>query len=123
MSKQNTPAMNGGTVVARGEVLPPARVAAVGTKAGSTDELKALHADLTQAYRDYLEAGKIKPANLSPAMLGLIQQFLRHNEITAEAAKDVETDAMRRRLDQQRIRHERRTALQNLPRLGQYPTE
>lgn len=42
------------------------------------------HADLTVAYREYLELAKIKPNMLNPSMLGLIEQFLRYNEITAE---------------------------------------
>lgn len=92
----------GGAKVAAGDILPPAHPAPSGTKAGSTEDLKALHADLTGAYREYLEMAKIKPTMLNPAMLGLIQQFLRHNEITAEAPQQEEMDALQHRLEQRR---------------------
>lgn len=82
----------------RGEIIPPAKPAPRGTKSGSTEDLKALHADLTAAYREYLEMAKIKPSMLNPAMLTLIQQFLRQNEITAEAPQQVERSALEKRL-------------------------
>ncbi len=88
--------------VAVQEVFPPARPAPSGTKAGSTEDLKSLHADLTCAYREYLEMAKVKPQMLNPAMLGLIQQFLRHNEITAEAPQQAEINALQKRLEHKR---------------------
>ena len=39
---------------------------------------------------------------LNPAMLGLIQQFLRQNDITAEAPQQAEVDALQKRLEQKR---------------------
>lgn len=102
-----------------GEVLPPALPAQSGTKAGSTDDLKSLHADLTTTYREYLEMVKIKPSLLNPAMLGLIQQFLRHNEITAEAAQKSEMDALQRRLEQKRKARGDDLARQNIVNLNQ----
>lgn len=95
-----------GQAVAVGEVLPPQQPATCGTKAGSTADLKALHADLTTTYREYLEMAKIKPSMLSPAMLGLIQQFLRHNEITAEAPQRDEADSLQRRFAVRRAARE-----------------
>ena len=88
--------------VAEGEVFPPASPPPLGTKAGSTEDLKALHADLTNAYREYLEVAKIKPSMLNPAMLSLIQAFLRHNEVKAEAPKQSEMNALEKRLQQRR---------------------
>lgn len=98
-----TDAANGGhQAPAVEEVFPPLHPAPLGTHAGRTEDLKALHADLTTAYREYLEMAKIKPTMLNPAMLGLIQQFLRHNEITAEAPQQTEMHALEKRLTQKR---------------------
>jgi hypothetical protein len=102
MTKNRDLATEDGLGGAVGEVFPPASPATTDTKAGSTEDLKALHADLTAAYRDYLEMAKIKPSELNPAMLALIQQFLRHNEITAEAPQQAEFNAMEKRLEQKR---------------------
>ncbi|WP_333814846.1 hypothetical protein [Tabrizicola sp.] len=88
--------------VALQEVFPPLRPAPRGTQAGSIEDLKSLHADLTCAYREYLEMAKVKPQMLNPAMLGLIQQFLRHNEITAEAPQQAEMNALQKRLEHKR---------------------
>ena len=88
--------------VVQGDITLPARPADGNTRAGRTEDLKALHAELTTTYRDYLEMAKIKPTMLNPAMLGLIQQFLRHNDITAEAPQRSEVDALEKRLDQRR---------------------
>jgi hypothetical protein len=71
MTKTKDPAEGAGREVAVQEVFPPAPPAPRGTKSGSTEDLKALHADLTAAYREYLEMAKIKPSMLNPAMLGL----------------------------------------------------
>jgi hypothetical protein len=98
MTKTKDPAEGAGREVAVQEVYPPAPPAPRGTKSGSTEDLKALHADLTAAYREYLEMAKIKPSMLNPAMLGLIQQFLRHNEIAAEAPQQAEMNALEKRL-------------------------
>ena len=103
----------------RGEVIPPAMPAPRGTKAGSTEDLKALHADLTNAYREYLEMAKIKPDMLSPTMLGLIQQFLRQNEITAEAPQQAEMTALEKRLEQKRKARERGLESQKIVNLNQ----
>ena len=102
MPEYNDPAPKGAQAVAVQEVFPPARPVPTGTKAGSTEDLKCLHADLTTAYREYLEMAKIKPQMLNPAMLGLIQQFLRQNDITAEAPQQAEVDALQKRLEQKR---------------------
>lgn len=102
MTKKNEPDEGAGREVAVQEVFPPAPLAPQGTKSGSTEDLKALHSDLTTTYREYLEMAKIKPSMLNPAMLGLIQQFLRHNEITAEAPQKTEMNALEERLKQRR---------------------
>lgn len=107
-----------GQAVAAQEVFPPARPAPSGTKAGSTEDLKALHAALTTAYREYLEMAKIKPQMLNPAMLGLIQQFLRHNDIAAEAAQQTEVDALQKRLEQKRKARENALKGQNVVTLN-----
>ncbi|TGN67334.1 hypothetical protein E4L95_05365 [Paracoccus liaowanqingii] len=99
MTKDSNPATKRGQVVAMGEVFPPAAATDSGTKAGSTADLKALHADLTDTYREYLDMAKAKPSMLNPAMLGLIQTFLRHNEITAEAPQKAEATELQRRLE------------------------
>lgn len=106
MNEHEHPAPCSGQTVAVGEVLPPRHPAPGDTKAGSTADLKALHADLTAAYRDYLEMAKIKPSMLSPTMLGLIQQFLRHNEIIAEAPQRDEADSLQRRFAVRRAARE-----------------
>lgn len=106
-----------------GEVFPPATPAPIGTKAGSAEDLKALHADLTNAYREYLEMAKIKPAMLNPAMLGLIQTFLRHNEVTAEAPKQEEMNALERRLQQRREAREKDREGQKIVTLNQSKKE
>lgn len=99
MTEHNEAVTDGLHAVAVGEVIPPA---GRGTKAGSTEALKALHADLTAAYQHYLEMAKIKPSMLNPAMLGLIQQFLKHNEITAEVPQKDEVASMQARLEHRR---------------------
>ena len=119
MKVENRPAEKGGKLVAWGEVLPPAQPTLDASKAGSTEDLKALHADLTTAYREYLEMAKIKPAMLNPAMLGLIQQFLRHNDITAEAPQRAEMGALEKRLQQKRKARENDIARQNILTLNQ----
>lgn len=116
MTEQSNPATQGGQLVGAGDVLPPA---AIGTKAGSADDLKALHADLTATYREYLDMAKIKPSLLNPAMLGLIQQFLRHNEITAEAGQTSEIDALQKRLEQKRKARGDSITRQNIVNLNQ----
>lgn len=107
------------TPTVRGDVLPPVTPASAETKAGSNEDLKALHADLTNAYREYLEMVKIKPSMLNPAMLSLIQTFLRHNEITAEAPMQSETHALEKRLEQKRKARERGLASQKIVNLNQ----
>lgn len=103
----------------RGEVIPPATPAPTGTKAGSTEDLNALHADLTTTYREYLEMAKIKPDMLNPSMLGLIQQFLRQNDITAEAPQKAEMRALEKRLEQKRKARERGLESQKIVSLNQ----
>lgn len=119
MTKQRHPVSTGTEAVAVGEVFPPAPLTTSDTKAGSTGDLKALHADLTATYRDYLEMAKIKPSMLSPAMLGLIQTFLRHNEITAEVPQRAEVDAMQRRLEQKKAAREKDPNYRRLVMLNQ----
>jgi len=94
-----------------------------GTKAGSTEDLKALHSDLTAAYREYLEMAKIKPSMLNPSMLALIQQFLRYNEITAEAPQQAEMSALEKRLEQKRKARERGLESQKIVSLNQANVE
>lgn len=103
-----------GAVVAAGDIFPPALPASRDTKAGSTEDLKALHAELTATYREYLDMAKVKPSLLNPAMLGLIQQFLRHNAVTAEAPKQAELDALQKRLAQKRKTREASMARQGM---------
>lgn len=119
MTKQRHPVSTGTETVAVGEVFPPAPLTTNDTKAGSTADLKALHADLTATYRDYLEMAKIKPSMLSPAMLGLIQTFLRHNEITAEAPQRVEATDLQRRLEERRKARNNDTVRQKLLNINQ----
>jgi hypothetical protein len=119
MQSHKDPGPVGGKAVTAGEIFSPAQPAGHDAKAGRTEDLKALHADLTTAYREYLEMAKIKPAMLNPAMLGLIQQFLRHNEITAEAPQQAEMDALQRRLEQKRKARESDLARQNIVNLNQ----
>jgi hypothetical protein len=119
MTKTKDPAEGAGREVAVQEVYPPAPPAPRGTKSGSTEDLKALHADLTAAYREYLEMAKIKPSMLNPAMLGLIQQFLRHNEIAAEAPQQAEMNALEKRLEERRKRREADLASQKIVNLNQ----
>lgn len=125
MTEQTDPAVKTGetmpveTRCLRGEIIPPATPAPRGTKAGSTEDLKALHADLTNAYREYLEMAKIKPDMLNPSMLGLIQQFLRQNEITAEAPQNAERSALEKRLAQKRKARENGTKAQKIVNLNQ----
>lgn len=119
MTEQMHPVTMGTEVVAVGEVFPPAPPADREAKAGSTEVLKALHADLTATYREYLEMAKIKPTMLSPSMLGLIQQFLRHNEITAEAPQRAEMGALQGRLEQRRKVRENSRTHQNRINLNQ----
>lgn len=116
MTEHNPPAITGAGPV--GEVFPPAPR---GTKAGSAEALKALHADLTAAYRQYLDAAKLKPAMLSPAMLGRIQQFLKDNEVTAEPPQADERDALQNRLDQRRRARELDGTIQSRVTLSQRP--
>jgi len=118
MTEHKDPTPNEGKAVAVQEVFPPARPAPSGTKAGSTEDLKSLHADLTTTYREYLEMAKIKPQMLNPTMLGLIQQFLRHNEIAAEAPQQAEVDALQKRLEQKRKAREIATSGQNIVTLS-----
>lgn len=110
---------NNGMMAEAGDIMPPARPAGDGTKAGRAEDLKALHADLTGTYREYLEMAKIKPSMLNPAMLGLIQQFLRHNDITAEAPQQAEVDALQKRLEQKRLARGNDLARQNITSLHQ----
>lgn len=123
MKKTKDPAEGAGREVAVQEVYPPAPPAPRGTKSGSTEDLKALHADLTAAYREYLEMAKIKPSMLNPAMLSLIQTFLRHNEIAAEAPQKAEIDALERRLQQRRKRRELNSDGKKIVNLNQSPKE
>ena len=115
---QPQPALVGSAAVAVVEVLPSTTTTGR-SRAGSAGDLKALHADLTAAYQEYLEMAKIKPSMLSPAMLGLIQQFLRHNEITAEAPQKAEIGALQGRLEQRRKLREIGPADQNRVNLNQ----
>lgn len=123
MTKQRHPVSTGTETVAVGEVFPPAPLTSNDTKAGSTGDLKALHADLTATYRDYLEMAKIKPSMLSPAMLGLIQTFLRHNEITAEVPQRAEATDLQRRLEERRKTRSKAMASQGLINLSQIQTD
>ncbi|MGR3795581.1 hypothetical protein [Vannielia sp. SX4] len=123
MPETPDPAQGKGKTVAVQEVLPPAPPAPLGTQAGRTEDLKALHADLTIAYREYLEMAKIKPSMLNPAMLGLIQQFLRHNEITAEAPQQSEFNALEARLRQKRKARSEGISRQNIVTLSQSSKE
>lgn len=110
MTDKIKPVDNDGNAVAVGEVISPATPAPPDTKAGSTADLKALHADLTNAYREYLEMAKIKPSMLNPGMLGLIQQFLKSNDIKAEEPTAVELNDLDKRLSQKRRLEKRRRA-------------
>lgn len=123
MTKNDDLTSDNAQEVAEGEVFPPARPASFGSKAGSTEDLKALHADLTNAYREYLEMGKIKPSMLNPAMLSLIQTFLRHNEVKAEALKQSEMNALEKRLQQRRAARENDHQTQNIVSLKQSKQE
>jgi len=123
MTKTKDPAEGAGREVAVQEVYPPAPPAPHGTKSGSTEDLKALHSDLTAAYREYLEMAKIKPSMLNPAMLGLIQQFLRHNEIAAEPPQAAEMNALEKRLEERRKRREADLGSQKIVNLNQSERE
>lgn len=81
-----------------GEVIPPSPPADADTKAGSNAELKALHADLTRLYRDYLQLAQSNPKLINPGMISLIQTFLKNNQITGEAPQHAEVSDLKKRL-------------------------
>ena len=99
---------NGGQLTASdvnsGEVIPPAPPASADAKAGSNAELKALHADLTRLYRDYLQLAQSNPKLINPGMISLIQTFLKNNQITGEAPQHAEVADLHKKLLAQRRR-------------------
>lgn len=66
---------------------------------------------------------KIKPSMLTPAMLSLIQTFLRHNEVTAEAPKQSEMNALERRLQKRQAARENDHETQNIVSLDKSKQE
>jgi hypothetical protein len=98
-------------------------------RAASEDALGELHNKVTQVMKRALEIAEermepkevsdedeiILPADINPALLGAVTNFLKQNSITADTGAIQELSATERRLKEKAERRGNVVSLQNLP--------